>query len=156
MVLLQRKLYFSRIQRGSSIFQGGSNFFQGGPNANIYRHPYNLCFSRGVQAPYPPLDPHMTYMSGQKMYACADQAQSVVWIGGEHAINIHRRISQRSDCFSKWILSRISNETYSHLKISRRTGVGPGMGVGVETPCFTLNLPVVCFCLTSGLPVTSI
>ena len=29
MVLLQRKLYFRRIQRGSNIFHGGSNFSTG-------------------------------------------------------------------------------------------------------------------------------
>ena len=55
MVLLQRKLYFSkdpdtfpRIQRGSNIFQGGGGvqlFSRGGggcPNANFYSNPYNL------------------------------------------------------------------------------------------------------------------
>ena len=45
MVLLQRKLYFSKDPEGSNIFQGGSNFFQGGwggPNAIFYRNSYNL------------------------------------------------------------------------------------------------------------------
>ena len=37
MVLLQRKLYFSKDPEGSNIFQGGGgfNFFLGGPNRNI-------------------------------------------------------------------------------------------------------------------------
>ena len=39
-VLLQGKLYFSRIQRGPTFSRGGGggggfNFFQGGPNANF-------------------------------------------------------------------------------------------------------------------------
>ena len=42
MVLLQRKLYFSKDPEGSNIFQGGPAFFQGGPNVNFYRNPYNL------------------------------------------------------------------------------------------------------------------
>ena len=47
MVLLQRKLYFSKDPEGVQHFPGwGSNFFQrgggGGPNANFYRNPYNL------------------------------------------------------------------------------------------------------------------
>ena len=62
MDLLQRKLNnltFTRIQRGSDIFQGGSNFFQGGgggPTSNFYRNPYHLCFSRGVGP-----DPHFPF-----------------------------------------------------------------------------------------------
>ena len=36
MVLLQRKLYFSKDPEGSNVIQGG------GPNANFYRNPYNL------------------------------------------------------------------------------------------------------------------
>ena len=46
MVLLQRKLYFSKDPEGVQHFQGGPTFFQGwgggGPNANFYRNPYNL------------------------------------------------------------------------------------------------------------------
>ena len=51
MVLLQRKLYFSKDPEGVQHFPGGgggSNFFQG-------ENAYNLWFSRGVQTPYPPL-----------------------------------------------------------------------------------------------------
>ena len=65
MVLLQRKLYFLKDPEGVKHFPrgGGSNFFQWGcPNANFYRNPYNLLFSRGVGLvwiPYPPLDAHM-------------------------------------------------------------------------------------------------
>ena len=61
MVLLQRKLYFPNdpevVQHfpgggGVQLFQGGG----GGPNANFYRNPYNLLFSRGWGGPdpYPP------------------------------------------------------------------------------------------------------
>ena len=42
MVLLQRKLYFSKDPEGVQHFPGGSNFFQGGPNASFYRNPYNF------------------------------------------------------------------------------------------------------------------
>ena len=46
---------FPRIQRGSNILRvGGQTFSRGGPNANFYRNPYNLWFSRGVRTPYPP------------------------------------------------------------------------------------------------------
>ena len=41
MVLLQRKLYFSKDQEGSNIFQG-VQLFPGGTNAYFYRNPYNL------------------------------------------------------------------------------------------------------------------
>ena len=55
MVLIQRKLYFSKDL--------GPTLSRGGPNANSYRNPYNLCFSRGGGGgsgpPIPPLDPHM-------------------------------------------------------------------------------------------------
>ena len=60
---------FPRIKRGPTFFRGRggmSNFFQGGPNANFYRTPYNLLFTRGwgVQTPYPtPLDPHILVAS---------------------------------------------------------------------------------------------
>ena len=45
MVLLQRKLYFSKDPEWFQDFPGGSIFFQGGgggPNANFYRNLYNL------------------------------------------------------------------------------------------------------------------
>ena len=51
---------FPMIQRGPT-FSRGSNFLQGGPNANFYKNPYNLLFSRGVQTPIPSLDPHMDF-----------------------------------------------------------------------------------------------
>ena len=34
MVLLQRKLYFSKDPEGVKHFSGGPTFFPGGPNAN--------------------------------------------------------------------------------------------------------------------------
>ena len=37
MVLLQRKLYFSKDPEGVQLFFQG-----GGPNANFYRNPYNM------------------------------------------------------------------------------------------------------------------
>ena len=61
MVLLLRKLYlyFTKIQRGSIIFQGGGGgvkLFPGGrggrPNANFFRNPCTyLLFSRGGPIP---------------------------------------------------------------------------------------------------------
>ena len=42
MVLLQRKLYFSKDPERVQHFPGGSNFFQGVPDANFYRKLYNL------------------------------------------------------------------------------------------------------------------
>ena len=59
MVLLQRKLYFSKNPEGVQHFKGGSNFFQGGPNAYFYRNPYNLIFQGGPDPLTPPLDLHM-------------------------------------------------------------------------------------------------
>ena len=45
-VLLQRKLYFSKDPEGVQHFLGGPTFSKGGggggPNANFYRNPYNL------------------------------------------------------------------------------------------------------------------
>ena len=45
-----KKTTFPRFQRESNIFQGGG----GGPNANFYRNPYNLSFSRGESGPLSP------------------------------------------------------------------------------------------------------
>ena len=66
MVNFNEIYHFSRLERGSNIFQGGggSNFFQGGGVQLLipYRNPYNLWFSRGggVRIPSPPpLDPHL-------------------------------------------------------------------------------------------------
>ena len=48
MVLIQRKLYFSKDPEGGgggATYSRGSNFFSrggGGLNANFYRNPYNL------------------------------------------------------------------------------------------------------------------
>ena len=45
MVLLQRKLYFSKVPEGSNIFRGegpASSGGGGGLNAYFYRTPYNL------------------------------------------------------------------------------------------------------------------
>ena len=44
---------FPRIQRGSNIFQR-VQLFPVGPNANFFRNPYNLCFSRGMVRTPPP------------------------------------------------------------------------------------------------------
>ena len=41
MVLLQRKLYFSK-DRGGPTFQGGGGGAVQGPSVNFYRNPYNL------------------------------------------------------------------------------------------------------------------
>ena len=57
-VLLQRKLCFSKDPERFQHFPGGPTFFRGGgggPNANFYGNPYNLLFSRGVWTPYHPL-----------------------------------------------------------------------------------------------------
>ena len=63
MVLLQSKLYFLRIQRGSNIFQGGGPTFSrgGGDQMLISIEIHITCdFPRvGVRTPIPPLDPHM-------------------------------------------------------------------------------------------------
>ena len=48
MVLLQRKLYFSKDPEGVQLFPGG-------PNANFYRNPYNLSFSSRGPEPLSPL-----------------------------------------------------------------------------------------------------
>ena len=42
MVLLKRKLYFSKDPEGVQHFPGSVQLFPGGPNANFYRNPYNL------------------------------------------------------------------------------------------------------------------
>ena len=43
MVLLQRKLYFSKDPEGGPTFpRGVPTFSRDGPNANFYRNPYNL------------------------------------------------------------------------------------------------------------------
>ena len=42
MVLLQRKLYFSKDPEGVQLFSRGGG--GGGPNANFYRNPYNVIF----------------------------------------------------------------------------------------------------------------
>ena len=42
-----RENYTFEGSRRGPTFSGGSNIFHGGSNANFYRNPYNLCFSRG-------------------------------------------------------------------------------------------------------------
>ena len=59
MVLLQRKLYFSKDPEGAHHFQGVQIFSRWGPNANFYRNPYNLIFQGGTGPPIPPLDLHL-------------------------------------------------------------------------------------------------
>ena len=67
MVLLLRKLYFTKDPEAVHYFPGGGGGVQlfsrggGGPNANFHRNTYMyLLFSRGsVRTPYPPLDPHV-------------------------------------------------------------------------------------------------
>ena len=54
MALLLRKLNFQEDPEGVQHFPGGPTFSRGDPNANFYRNPYNLWFSRGVRTPYPP------------------------------------------------------------------------------------------------------
>ena len=63
-MVISKKTNFPRFERGSNIFQGGGGggggpIFSsgGGPNANYYRNPYNLLFSRGGGSgpPIPPL-----------------------------------------------------------------------------------------------------
>ena len=49
---------FERSRGGPTFFRrggggGGFNFFHWGPNANFYRNPYNLWFSRGGGGPDP-------------------------------------------------------------------------------------------------------
>ena len=51
MVLLQRKLYFSKDLGGPTFLGGGVQ----GPSVYFYRNPYNLWFSGGVRTPYHPL-----------------------------------------------------------------------------------------------------
>ena len=69
-MVISKKLLFSKDSEGVQLFQGGELFRGGGgggggggPNANFYRNPYNLWFSRGVRTPYPPLDPHTRFHS---------------------------------------------------------------------------------------------
>ena len=60
MVILQRKLYFSKDPEGVEHFPGGpasSAGRGGGPSAYLYRTPYNLWFSRGSGTPIPPPPP---------------------------------------------------------------------------------------------------
>ena len=72
MVLLQRKLYFSKDPEGVQHFRGGGDVqlfpVGGGPNANFYRKPISLViFQEGIRTPYPPLDPHTVLVHPRKM-----------------------------------------------------------------------------------------
>ena len=42
MVLLQRKLYFSKDRGGPTFLRGGGGGGVQGPSVNFYRNPYNL------------------------------------------------------------------------------------------------------------------
>ena len=42
MVLLQRKLYFSKDRGGQTFLGGGGGGGGQGPSVNFYRNPYNL------------------------------------------------------------------------------------------------------------------
>ena len=57
MVLLLRKLYlyFTKDPEGVHYFPGVWVQLIPGPNANVYRNPYNLLFSRGGSGPTIPL-----------------------------------------------------------------------------------------------------
>ena len=88
MVLLQRKLYFSKDPVGVHNFPGGvqlpgwgSNFpwvGGGGPNAKFYINSYNLLHN--CRYPPPPLDPHMNLVNEtlQTLFnlACSDMPGS--------------------------------------------------------------------------------
>ena len=54
--LIQGRLYFSKVSEGVQHFPGGGGGggVQRGPNANFYRNPYNLSFSRGESGPLSP------------------------------------------------------------------------------------------------------
>ena len=57
-VTFKENYYLPRFQWGWNIFQGVQLFTgwgAGGPITFLYRNPYNLCFSRGVRTPSPPL-----------------------------------------------------------------------------------------------------
>ena len=58
MVYFKENYNCPRFQRGSNIFSRGVQLFLGGIQLLIpHWIPYNLCFSRGVQAPCPPPPP---------------------------------------------------------------------------------------------------
>ena len=62
MVLLQRKLYFSKDPEGvHHVPGGGANFFQGGAQILISIETHITCDFQGagVRTPYPPLNQHI-------------------------------------------------------------------------------------------------
>ena len=73
MVLLQRKkLYFSKDLEGVQHFPGGVQHFPGGGGVQLFSGEEVLMlisfeihitydYPRGVQTPYPPLDPHILH-----------------------------------------------------------------------------------------------
>ena len=62
MVLLQRKLYFSKDPEGSNIFKGGSNFFPGGVEMLISIETHITCeFPGGSRTPITPLGVHLNH-----------------------------------------------------------------------------------------------
>ena len=63
MVLLQRKLYFSKDTEGVQHFPGGPTFSGRGVQMLIAIKTHMTCdFPGGFGLPIPPLDPHMTKM----------------------------------------------------------------------------------------------
>ena len=76
MINFKEIYHFSRLERGSNIFQGGGGvqLFPGGGGVQLlipYRKPYNLWFSRGgglrIPCP-PPLDPHLNNSVHKRFY----------------------------------------------------------------------------------------
>ena len=56
MVVSKKTLLFQGFRGSPNIFRGGGGGgVQRGPNANFYRNPYNLSFSRGESGPLSPL-----------------------------------------------------------------------------------------------------
>ena len=56
MVISKKTITFQGFRGGPTFSRGGGGGGSKCPNANFYRNPYNLCFSRerGVRTPYPP------------------------------------------------------------------------------------------------------
>ena len=62
---ISKKIITSEVPEGLQHFSrggGGPTFSRGIQLLIPYRIPYNLCFSRGVRAPCPPLDQRMQYL----------------------------------------------------------------------------------------------
>ena len=62
MVNFEENYHFSRLQRGSNIFQGGVQLFPGGSNCLYPIETHITCdFPGGSGPPAPSLDPHLLY-----------------------------------------------------------------------------------------------